>query len=52
MQKGFVKSKFKNLSTRKFIAETNHDFYEWVMDDDNNLIGYKLHKGDVYNSFV
>ena len=52
MQRGFVKSKFKNLSTRKFIAETNHDFYEWVMDDDTNLIGYKLHKGDVYNNFV
>ena len=52
MKRGFVKSKFKNLSTRKFIAETNHDFYEWVMDDDNNLIGYKLHKGDVYNQFV
>ena len=52
MNKGFVKSKFKNLTTRKFIAETNHDFYEWVTDDDNLVIGRSYYKSDLYNDFV
>ena len=32
---GFVKSAFKNLKARKFIAETSHAFYEWMGDIDN-----------------
>lgn len=35
LKKGFVKSKFKNLKARKFIAATNHDFYEFMNDTDN-----------------
>ncbi len=52
MKNGFVKSKFKNLETRRFIAETNHQFYEWVSDRDNNLLDITLYKADAYNQFV
>ena len=52
MNKGFVKSKFKNLTTRKFIAETNHDFFEWVTDDENIIMGRSYYKSDLYNDFV
>ena len=52
MKNGFIKSKFKNLETRRFIAETNHQFYEWVSDRDNNLLDRTLYKADAYNQFV
>jgi len=52
MKNGFVKSKFKNLETRKFIAETNHQFFEWVSDRDNNLLDRTIYKADAYNQFV
>jgi hypothetical protein len=35
LNKGLVRSEFKNLRTRKFIAETSADFWEWCMDRDN-----------------
>jgi hypothetical protein len=35
LNKGLVLSEFKNLKTRKFIAETSADFWEWCVDKDN-----------------
>tara|TARA_R100001440_G_scaffold12813_2_gene22606 strand:+ start:837 stop:3218 length:2382 start_codon:yes stop_codon:yes gene_type:complete len=52
LKNGFVKSEFKNLEVRRFIAETNHQFYEWVSDRDNNLLDRTLYKADAYNQFV
>ena len=50
---GFVKSNFKNLETRRFIAETSHDFYEWATDPDTiSLIDQRLYKTETYNDFV
>lgn len=51
---GFIKSDFLNLKTRKFIAETDHNFWEWITDEENDEIGFdrKLYKQDLYNSFV
>ena len=51
---GFIKSDFMNLKTRKFIAETDHNFWEWVTDKENDEIAMnkKLYKQDLYNSFI
>ena len=48
---GFVKSEFKNLKTRKFIAETDHNFWEWAMDE-NIKYEARLYKQDLYNAFI
>lgn len=54
LQKSFIKSKFKNLRTRSFIAATSNEFHEWASDRDNDLtrantenLGQKL-----YDNFV
>ena len=52
IEKGFVRSSFKNLETRRFIAETNHEFFEWSTDKDTMLLNKRLYKGDEYNSFI
>jgi len=35
LDKGLIKSKFKNLKQRKFHSETNKDFADWATDKDN-----------------
>jgi hypothetical protein len=35
LNKGLMQSEFKNLKTRKFIAETSADFWEWCTSKDN-----------------
>ena len=52
IDKGFVKSDFKNLKTRRFIAETNHEFFEWSTDKDTMLLNKRLYKSDEYNNFI
>jgi hypothetical protein len=37
LSKGLMKSKFKNLKERHFIAATSMDFYEWASDKNNTL---------------
>ena len=37
LSKGLMKSKFKNLRERHFIAATSMDFYEWASDKNNEL---------------
>jgi len=53
LKSGFVKSAFKNLKTRKFIQETDHNFWEWVTED-NQLLKFDepLLKYDLYNGFT
>tara|TARA_R110000751_G_scaffold7210_3_gene29817 strand:- start:3395 stop:5806 length:2412 start_codon:yes stop_codon:yes gene_type:complete len=53
LKAGFVKSDFKNLRTRKFIAETDHSFWEWVTED-NQVIKFDepVLKYDLYNGFT
>jgi hypothetical protein len=52
IQKGFVKSEFKNLNTRKFIAETSHEFYEWSTETGNIDTDMRVYKSDLYNLFI
>ena len=52
LNNGFVKSSFKNLETRRFIAETSHEFFEWVSEPDSNLTNEKLYKGATYERFT
>ena len=52
---GFVKSEFHNLETRKFIAATDHSFYEWISDPDNHLVstdGRRVPKTELFSSFT
>jgi len=52
--KGFVKSKFKNLPTRRFISETSHEFFEWIQDEENEYgkLNVKSIKKAVYDDFI
>jgi hypothetical protein len=54
LNKGLVRSEFKNLKTRKFIAETSSDFWEWATSKDNVYTRpqMKLLGQDLFNSFV
>ena len=51
---GFVKSAFKNLNERKFIAETSHAFWEWMKDEDNVYSRPTLHHNlqNAFNHFT
>jgi hypothetical protein len=51
---GFVKSGSVNLKTRKFMAETDYSFYEWVSDPLNDAIRYnqRLYGNDLWNAFI
>ena len=51
---GLVECKFNNLKARKFIAETCHEFYEWLSDDGNlyNKPGVVLNCQQAYNAFT
>ena len=51
---GLIEADFNNLHIRKFIAETNHDFYEFISDPVN---GYKIsdkryYTNNIYEKFV
>jgi hypothetical protein len=54
LSKGFIKSPFKNLKARQFIASTNHDFFEFISDKHAGykLIDHKYHLNDIFNKFV
>lgn len=54
LNKGLVRSEFKNLKTRKFIAETSADFWEWSTSQDNIFVRVgHLHTGlEMYKSFT
>jgi hypothetical protein len=54
LNKGLVRSEFKNLKTRKFIAETSSDFWEWAVSNDNvhTKATVKSLGQDLFNSFT
>jgi hypothetical protein len=55
LNQGFIKSKSKNILTRKFIAETDMAFYEWVTDVNNNdifRIEERIYGNDLWNAFT
>jgi hypothetical protein len=51
---GFVKSHSVNLDTRKFMAETDYSFYEWVSDPLNGVVCFneRMYGNDLWNSFI
>jgi hypothetical protein len=54
LNKGLVRSEFKNLKTRKFIAETSSDFWEWATSKDNVYTRPQMKSlgQDLFNSFT
>ena len=53
LKRGLVASGFHNLEARKFIKETNMEFYEWSRIEEGNLPENKrLYKGETFNQFV
>jgi hypothetical protein len=54
LNKGLVRSEFKNLKTRKFIAETSSDFWEWATANDNVYTRPQMKSlgQDLFNSFT
>jgi hypothetical protein len=49
---GLVQQNAKNIKLRKFIAETNMDFYEWILDIENFPINFRNDKSQYFNAFV
>lgn len=54
LKTGLVKSDFKNLKIRKFIADTDHSFWEWSTDPENSVITFNsmIKKYDLWNDFI
>lgn len=54
LSKGLVRCDFMNLKTRKFIAETSADFWEWATSNDNDYIkiGSASPGQTMYNKFT
>ena len=50
LSKGLLKHKYENLIVRKFISETNFDFYEW--SPENLPVNERLTKNERFNQFV
>jgi len=51
---GLIQSEYKNLKDRKFIAETDHCFYEWATDKGNAVFRYDntIYKNDLWKDFI
>lgn len=50
---GLVAHEFHNLHTRKFIKETNHEFYEWSKPENTNIkFNVRESKTELYNNFI
>jgi transcriptional regulator NrdR family protein len=52
LQKGLIPQKAKNLTMRKFIAETCMEFHEFMSDEDNFPLNKRNDKAVIFNSFV
>ncbi len=54
LRTGLVKSDFKNLKIRKFIADTDHSFWEWSTEPENTVITYNsiIKKHDLWLDFI
>ena len=51
LENGLVASKPKNLAIRKFINNTNSDFYEFI-NEGRIKLNERIYKDDNYNAFV
>lgn len=52
LKTGLVNQNAKNIKLRKFIAETNMDFYEWIMDCENFPLNIRNDKSQYFNAFI
>lgn len=52
LKTGLVKQNAKNIKLRKFIAETNMDFYEWISDRSNFPFNIRNDKSQYFNAFI
>lgn len=52
LKNGLVSHDFKNLEVRKFIKNTNMEFYEWSKEDGNIMTNVRLYKPDLYSAFL
>mgnify|MGYP000140218792 CR=1 FL=1 len=52
LKSGLVKQNAKNIKLRKFIAETNMDFYDWISDVSNFPLNTRNEKSQYFNSFI
>lgn len=51
---GLIESKFTNLDVRKFIAETNHEFWEFITDKNSgyNTSSSRHYTNSIYENFI
>ena len=52
LKSGLVHQNAKNIKLRKFIAETNMDFFEWISDTENFPINVRNDKSQYFNAFI
>lgn len=52
LSNGLVKQNAKNIKLRKFIAETNMEFYEWIIDGDNFSMNVRNDKQVTFDNFI
>ena len=52
LKSGLVHQNAKNIKLRKFIVETNMDFYEWISDFENFPINKRNDKSQYFNAFI
>jgi len=52
LSSGLVKQNAKNIKLRKFIAESNMDFYEWILDKGNFVLNNRNDKSEMFNAFI
>jgi len=52
LKSGLITQNAKNIKLRKFIAETNMDFYEWILDTENFPLNNRNDKSQYFNSFI
>jgi len=52
LKTGLITQNAKNIKLRKFIAETNMDFYEWILDTENFPLNLRNDKSQYFNAFI
>lgn len=52
LQNGLIAHEFNNLALRKFIKNTNSEFYEWAKDEENLPIGQRCSKPAYYEKLI
>lgn len=52
LNNGIIKQNAKNIKLRKFIAETNIDFYNWISDAENFELGKRNDKDVIFEKFI